>query len=118
MNEKLSDTNILLISIHGLIRGDNLELGRDADTGGQTKYVVELAKALGDLDAVSNVSLLTRLINDDSVSSDYAQPIEKLSQCTSIIRIPCGEDEYLPDSVVVPLDNVHEPYIFSAVGIV
>jgi len=37
-----------LFSIHGLIRGKNLELGRDADTGGQTKYVVELAKALGE----------------------------------------------------------------------
>jgi len=28
------------------IRGENLELGRDADTGGQTKYVPELTKAL------------------------------------------------------------------------
>ena len=37
---------LLLISIHGLIRGHDLELGRDADTGGQTKYVVELARAL------------------------------------------------------------------------
>lgn len=26
---------ILLISIHGLIRGEDLELGRDADTGGR-----------------------------------------------------------------------------------
>lgn len=25
---------IVLISVHGLIRGDDLELGRDADTGG------------------------------------------------------------------------------------
>ena len=28
---------LVLISIHGLIRSTNLELGRDADTGGQTK---------------------------------------------------------------------------------
>ena len=27
----------LLISVHGLIRGHDLELGRDSDTGGQTK---------------------------------------------------------------------------------
>ncbi len=33
---------IVLISVHGL------ELGRDADTGCQTKYVVELARALGE----------------------------------------------------------------------
>ena len=37
---------IVLISVHGLIRGTDLELGRDGDTGGQTKYVVELARAL------------------------------------------------------------------------
>ena len=37
---------IILVSVHGLIRGHNLELGRDADTGGQTKYVVELANNL------------------------------------------------------------------------
>jgi hypothetical protein len=26
---------IVIISIHGLIRGENMELGRDSDTGGQ-----------------------------------------------------------------------------------
>lgn len=40
--------HLLLISIHGLIRGHDLELGRDADTGGQTKYVVDLARALAE----------------------------------------------------------------------
>src|SRR6185436_12899899 len=38
---------LLLLSVHGLVRGTNIELGRDADTGGQVKYVVELARALG-----------------------------------------------------------------------
>jgi sucrose-phosphate synthase len=42
-NDKLY---ILLVSVHGLIRGQDLELGRDADTGGQTKYVVELLREL------------------------------------------------------------------------
>ena len=32
---------LALISLHGLIRGSDLELGRDEDTGGQTRYVVE-----------------------------------------------------------------------------
>ena len=35
--KKKDRINILLISVHGLIRADQLELGRDADTGGQTK---------------------------------------------------------------------------------
>jgi sucrose-phosphate synthase len=37
-----------MISVHGLIRGRDLELGRDADTGGQTLYVVELIRALAE----------------------------------------------------------------------
>ena len=53
---------ICLLSIHGLIRGDNLELGRDADTGGQTKYVVEVARALADQHGVAQVDLLTRQV--------------------------------------------------------
>ena len=35
----------LHLHLHGLIRSKNLELGRDADTGGQTQYVLELIKS-------------------------------------------------------------------------
>jgi len=34
---------LFLLSIHGLVRGEAPELGRDADTGGQVTYVLELA---------------------------------------------------------------------------
>ena len=87
---------IILISIHGLIRGHNLELGRDADTGGQTKYVVELARALGAHPDVGHVDLLTRRVVDLSISADYARPIEKLAENIQIVRIDCGEEIYLP----------------------
>jgi sucrose-phosphate synthase len=86
---------IVLISVHGLIRGHDLELGRDADTGGQTKYVVELAKALGERDDVARVVLLTRRVADERVSPDYAQEIETLSDKASIVRIDCGEPGYV-----------------------
>lgn len=87
---------ILLISIHGLIRGRDLELGRDADTGGQTLYVVELARALGEREDVERVDLVTRRIVDPAVSKDYAQREEDLSGTARIIRIDAGPDEYLP----------------------
>ncbi|MEJ2530106.1 MAG: glycosyltransferase, partial [Gammaproteobacteria bacterium] len=87
---------IVLLSIHGLIRGENLELGRDADTGGQTIYVVELARALGQHPDVARVDLVTRLIDDSNVDPDYAKPQEALSPKAQIIRIRCGEDGYLP----------------------
>ena len=35
----------LHLHLHGLIRSKNLELGRDADTGGKTQYVLELIKS-------------------------------------------------------------------------
>ncbi len=86
---------IVLISVHGLVRGNHLELGRDADTGGQVKYVVELARALGERSDVGQVVLLTRRVLDDQVSSDYAEPLEVLSDKASIVRIECGEAKYL-----------------------
>ncbi|GLI58588.1 hypothetical protein VaNZ11_000193, partial [Volvox africanus] len=55
---------VVLISLHGLVRGSRMELGRDPDTGGQVKYVVELARALGRIPSVARVDLLTRLIAD------------------------------------------------------
>ena len=87
---------ILLISIHGLIRGHDLELGRDADTGGQTLYVVELARALGERDDVERIDLVTRRVADPAVSADYARSEETLSSKVRIIRIDAGPDEYIP----------------------
>ncbi len=93
---------ILMISMHGLIRGTDMELGRDADTGGQTTYVVELARALANHREVDKVHLLTRLIDDPSVSSDYAQPEEDIGNGASIIRMPCGPSRYLRKELLWP----------------
>ena len=87
---------LLVISIHGLIRGHDLELGRDADTGGQTKYVVDMATALAAEDDVERVDLVTRRIVDPAVSEDYSQPLEPLSDKANIVRIDAGPEEYIP----------------------
>jgi len=117
MNSSLTNLYIVLISPHGLIRGEDLELGRDADTGGQTKYVVELAIALGERPEIERVDLLTRRVIDPQFSSDYARPIEMLSEKARIVRIECGEPGYLPkeqlwDSLEIFSDNalayIHE----------
>lgn len=101
MSQK-SGLYIILVSIHGLIRGNNLELGRDADTGGQTKYVVELACTLAKHPLVERVDLVTRLVQDSKVSADYAQPIEFLSDKAQIIRLACGPRRYLRKEVLWP----------------
>jgi len=86
---------IQLYSIHGLIRSHDLELGRDADTGGQTKYVLELANTLSQNEHVEKVELVTRWINDKKVSSDYSKVIEKVNDKFSIVRIRCGGGKYI-----------------------
>ncbi|CAL9072570.1 unnamed protein product [Musa acuminata var. zebrina] len=108
---------IVLISIHGLIRGENMELGRDSDTGGQVKYVVELARALGSMPGVYRVDLLTRQILATEVDWSYGEPTEMLTPRSSenfihetgessgayIIRIPFGpKDKYIPKEHLWP----------------
>ncbi|KAI8473309.1 MAG: hypothetical protein J3K34DRAFT_519144 [Monoraphidium minutum] len=86
----------VLISMHGLVRGEGMELGKDPDTGGQVKYVVELAKALSRHPAVHRVDLLTRLIQDPAVDASYGEPEEALGPAAGrlggarIVRIRCG----------------------------
>ncbi len=94
--------HIVLLSLHGLVRGHDIELGRDADTGGQITYVIELARALATHPGVGRVDVLTRLIRDPGVSADYARPREALAPGASIVRIPCGPPEYLPKERLWP----------------
>lgn len=93
---------ILMISPHGLIRGNNMELGRDADTGGQTTYVVELMRALARHCEVGQVDLLTRLIEDPALSSDYSQPIEEIGNGARILRLPFGPSHYVRKEMLWP----------------
>ncbi len=96
---------VILVSVHGLIRGHDMELGRDADTGGQIKYVVELARALAEHKDVARVDLLTRQVIDSKVADDYAQPLEKLSDGAYLIRLPCGPRRYLRKEELWPYLN-------------
>jgi sucrose-phosphate synthase len=79
---------IAIINIHGLLKGSGLEIGRDADNGGQTKYVFELAEFLSQHPDVEHVDLYTRLIDDPALSSEYAVPIERINDKFDIRRIP------------------------------
>lgn len=89
-DDKEPSLYILMISVHGLIRANDMELGINADTGGQTKYVVELTKSLAQHPQVAKVDLLTRLIDDDAVDADYARAEEQFSENTRIIRLQAG----------------------------
>ena len=93
---------VQLFSLHGLIRSKNQEMGRDADTGGQVKYVLELGTALSSRKDVGQVDLFTRLIADKRVSSDYSEPIETVNDKFRIIRIQCGGRKYIRKELLWP----------------
>jgi sucrose-phosphate synthase len=93
---------VQLFSLHGLIRSKNLEMGRDADTGGQVKYVLELGTALSSRADIGQVDLFTRLIADKRVSSDYSEPIETVNDKFRIIRIQCGGRKYMRKELLWP----------------
>lgn len=96
MSDNQQKLKIALLNVHGLIRGHDLELGRDADTGGQTLYVLELAQALSEQEKVDEVLLITRRVVDEDISPDYSQKVEQLNEKLRIIRIDAGPDAYLP----------------------
>eukprot|EP00253_Pinus_taeda_P014286 PITA_14286 len=93
-----------------------MELGRDSDTGGQVKYVVELARALALMPEVYRVDLFTRQICSPEVDSSYGERSEMLTLGTNdgyvqrgensgayIVRIPFGpNDEYICKELLWP----------------
>ncbi|CAB4320253.1 unnamed protein product [Prunus armeniaca] len=93
-----------------------MELGRDSDTGGQVKYVVELSRALARKPGVYRVDLFTRQVSSPEVDWSYGEPAEMLtagpedgdgdlgeSSGAYIIRIPFGpRDQYLSQELLWP----------------
>ncbi|MFO8237650.1 MAG: HAD family hydrolase [Prochlorococcaceae cyanobacterium] len=94
--------SILHLHLHGLLRSRDLELGRDPDTGGQTTYVLELARALAARAEVERVEVVTRLIRDRRVSDDYAWAEELIVPGATILRLPFGPPRYLRKELLWP----------------
>jgi sucrose-phosphate synthase len=103
---------IMSLSIHGLVRGTNIELGRDVDTGGQVAYTVDQARALCALDDVERMDLVTRLVEDRRIDEWYAAPSERLQPGAQIVRIPFGPRRYLRKERLWPyLDSMRDQLI-------
>lgn len=94
--------SILHLHLHGLFRSRDLELGRDPDTGGQTTYVLELARALAARPEVERVEVVTRLIRDRRLSGDYTWAEERIAPGATIRRLPFGPPRYLRKELLWP----------------
>jgi len=98
---------VLSLTIHGLVRATEIELGRDADTGGQVSYVVDQARALAQHPDVERVDVVTRLIQDKRVDESYSRPFEPICKGAQIVRIPFGPRRYLHKETLWPhLDSL------------
>ena len=93
---------LLHLHLHGLFRSHQLELGRDADTGGQTLYVLELVRSLAQRAEVEQVDVVTRLIQDRRVDLDYSQRVEAIAPGARILRFPFGPKRYLRKELLWP----------------
>lgn len=118
---------ILFIHLHGYIRAEDLELGRNADTGGQTKYVLESARALGELSSGANVHIITRFLKGRNIDSEYSLCKEKVSEKVDILRVKFGGTKYYRKEKLWPFldecvkntqkllqeQNIHPDIIYS-----
>lgn len=97
MSEQLEPLYLAHFSLHGLVRGSDMELGRDPDTGGQILYVVELVRELARRPEIGKIELLTRRIIDPVVDPIYGEGREPLDGGgkAAIIRLEAGPQGYL-----------------------
>lgn len=63
-------------SLHGLVRGDNMELGRDSDTGGQVRLLIHQFRQPTDL-----ISLGFQFSVQDSIFSVHRVVDRSLTSC-------------------------------------
>jgi sucrose-phosphate synthase len=98
MKKRALSLYMMHVSVHGLIRADEPEIGVDADTGGQVSYVLDLARALGRHPRIRRVDLITRLIPNGG----YDREREPLGGRATLWRIPCGPAKYLRKELLWP----------------
>jgi sucrose-phosphate synthase len=93
---------IMSLSVHGLVRGFDIELGRDADTGGQVTYVLDQARTLARRPDVELVEVVTRQVWGKQIDASYAEPREELADGARIVRLPFGPRRYLRKETLWP----------------
>lgn len=90
------------ISLHGLIRGQNVELGRDSDTGGQITYVLNLLSTLSADPRIKKLELATRGFTDPAYDAGYGQAEEIINEKCKIVRFFDDEPLYLRKEALWP----------------
>lgn len=85
---------VLHVALQGCLRGENVEYGVTADTGGHIRYLFGLIEATERCKEIERIVVATRAFESE-FGPDYARPIEALSAKTQIVRFPTVEPGYL-----------------------
>ncbi len=90
---KKDSMRVGLLNPQGHLRWNNLQIAVHPDTGGQTVYIIELAKELEKLGL--KIDIFTRYFKDPNWPG-YDKEIEEYSDNLRIVRIKCGpEDKFV-----------------------
>lgn len=86
---------VLSVALGGCIKGPPIAFGITEDTGGHITYALGAAQALAERDDVTEVEIVTRLIDDPVLGREYARPFERIGDKLAIRRIDSGNRAYL-----------------------
>lgn len=86
---------ILTLALGGCLKAPPVQFGLTEDTGGHITYILGAAFALAARSDVTNVEIVTRLIDDPMLGDVYARPHEQIGGKLAIRRIDSGNRAYL-----------------------
>jgi sucrose-phosphate synthase len=86
---------VLHVALQGALRGQNVEYGVTADTGGHIRYLMGLVEASEQDADIERITIVTRAFHG-SLGDEYWQPGETVTSKIEIVRFPTDEPGYLP----------------------
>ncbi len=84
---------VLHVALQGCLRGNNVEYGLTADTGGHIRYLMDLVGACEASDTASKIVIATRAF--EGHGEDYQRPSEAVSPQVSIVRLRTNRPDYV-----------------------
>jgi len=86
---------ILHLALGGCLKSPPVHYGITADTGGHIAYILDAAAAQADNIDTDQVSIVTRLFEDEGLAPDHAVTSERVSPRLTIDRIATADRRYL-----------------------
>ncbi|MGE7368767.1 HAD-IIB family hydrolase [Neorhizobium sp. NPDC001467] len=84
---------VLHVALQGCLRGNNVEYGVTADTGGHIRYLMDLVNACEAEETATKIVIATRAFQ--GYGADYERPFERVSDKISIVRFRTNTADYV-----------------------